>query len=470
MGDLNAHNPLWGSSHTNEKGKLIENLLADNNLCIFNNGANTYLHPATGTYSPLDLAICSPVLLEEFDWSVHDDLCGSDHFPTILKATSSSSSELNPKWKFSKADWTKFATLCLENLTPKVLINTSDPIQSFSDALINIADNTIPKTSTAPRVHVPWFNNDCRQARRQRKRAEKCFSIHPTTQNLSSVKISRAKARRTFKQSKRSSWRSFVSNINSRTPMSKVWNMIRKIKGKGSKTSIKHLKDGNDIITDKQHIADKLATSIATNSSSNNYTPEFQKYKALQEKSQLNFTSDNSENYNEFFSLSELRTALSKAHDTATGPDNIHYQLIKHLPEPCLILLLDIYNDIWESGNFPPSWHEATIIPIPKPGKDHTNPTNYRPIALTSCLCKTMERMVNDRLVWFLESNNLLTNIQCGFRKSRSTIDHLIRLESFVRNAFINKQHAISIFFDLEKAYDTTWKYGILKDLHDYGI
>ena len=63
-------------------------------------------------------------------------------------------------------------------------------------------------------------------------------------------------------------------------------------------------------------------------------------------------------------------------------------------------------------------WHKTVIIPIPKPGKDKTEATNYRPIALTSCICKTMERMINDRLVWFLESNNLISGNQAGFRKN----------------------------------------------------
>ena len=48
--------------------------------------------------------------------------------------------------------------------------------------------------------------------------------------------------------------------------------------------------------------------------------------------------------------------------------------------------------------------------------------------------------------------------------------DHLVRLESFIRDAFIKKEHYVAIFFDLEKAYDTTWKYGIMKDLHDIGL
>lgn len=78
--------------------------------------------------------------------------------------------------------------------------------------------------------------------------------------------------------------------------------------------------------------------------------------------------------------------------------------------------------------------------------------------------------MVNNRLTWHLEHNNLLNIFQCGFRQGRSTLDHLVRLETFAREAFINRQHLIAVFFDLEKAYDTTWKHGIMKDLHSMGL
>ena len=99
-----------------------------------------------------------------------------------------------------------------------------------------------------------------------------------------------------------------------------------------------------------------------------------------------------------------------------------------------------------------------------KPQKDSAVLSNYRPIALTSCLCKLMEKMVNVRLVWVLEQKDLITPAQCGFRRMRSCADILIRLEASICEAFVCKKHHVSVFFDLEKA----WRFGISETLHNY--
>ena len=78
--------------------------------------------------------------------------------------------------------------------------------------------------------------------------------------------------------------------------------------------------------------------------------------------------------------------------------------------------------------------------------------------------------MVNERLFWYLEKNGLLANQQCGYRANRSTVDHLICLETFIRDAFIQNQHLVAVFLDLQKAYDTTWKHGTQQDLHNMGL
>ena len=117
-------------------------------------------------------------------------------------------------------------------------------------------------------------------------------------------------------------------------------------------------------------IANWLAQEISQNSSSNNYCTEFQKYQVTAEKEHQDFDTDNLENYNVPFTIRELHDALKKSHDTATGPDKIHYQLLKHLPRDSCMVALDIFNDIWASGEIPECWKQATLIPIPKPGKD----------------------------------------------------------------------------------------------------
>ena len=85
------------------------------------------------------------------------------------------------------------------------------------------------------------------------------------------------------------------------------------------------------------------------------------------------------------------------------------------------------------STRFPHSLREATIIPIAKPEKDSKDPNNCRPIALPNCVCKNVECMINDRLVWFLESSSLITEAQNGFQRTRSTMDHLVCFETFLR-------------------------------------
>ncbi|GBN29027.1 putative RNA-directed DNA polymerase from transposon X-element [Araneus ventricosus] len=144
--------------------------------------------------------------------------------------------------------------------------------------------------------------------------------------------------------------------------------------------------------------------------------------------------------------------------------------MLKHLGESSLLTILLLFNRIWQERVFPLSWLKAIVVPIPKPGKDKQYPNNYRPIALTSCLSKLLERMVSARLMHALERSKWFVPSQSGFRRRRNTIDNLLKLETAIREAFVRKKHLVSIFFDIEKAYDRTWRYGILKDLSDIGL
>ena len=101
--------------------------------------------------------------------------------------------------------------------------------------------------------------------------------------------------------------------------------MIRRISEKPDPAATSHLIVNNTTIEHPTEIAGIFASTLAHNSSSDHYTDKFQRYKAHQERRAIKFTSDNQESYNMPFSKTELQTALHKAHDSAAGPDNIHY-------------------------------------------------------------------------------------------------------------------------------------------------
>ena len=103
--------------------------------------------------------------------------------------------------------------------------------------------------------------------------------------------------------------------------------------------------------------------------------------------------------------------------------------MLQHLPNKCLKILLKLYNQVYLSGQLPTVWKHSIVIGFPKQSKDESLPSSYRPISLTSTLCKIFERLATNRLTYVLEKNNLISNIQAGFRKNRSTIDQVIRLQ-----------------------------------------
>ena len=132
-----------------------------------------------------------------------------------------------------------FENICLKNILTQEFENQLDPIQKFTEFLISIANKCIPKTSkSSNRIKKLWFTEDCKQAIKAWKKAERLFNKTPTLDKLNNFRIARAKARRTINQSKRKSWKNFVSNLNMHIPINKVWNAIRKIKGKGTAKNI----------------------------------------------------------------------------------------------------------------------------------------------------------------------------------------------------------------------------------------
>ena len=155
----------------------------------------------------------SPISPTRLPLKVSEDQDGSDHFPVIIESINNSTNNQNAKWKLKKANWEFYHSLCEKSLKIDKFDNSLDSLDEFTSSLLDIANKSIPKISTNPKKSKPWYNDEYKDAIKQRKQALSKFCRHPTKQKLNKVKNFRAKARRTIKDSKRKSRKSYVSNL-----------------------------------------------------------------------------------------------------------------------------------------------------------------------------------------------------------------------------------------------------------------
>lgn len=155
--------------------------------------------------------------------------------------------------------------------------------------------------------------------------------------------------------------------------------------------------------------------------------------------------------------------------DSSPGPDRFTASLFKKSIDSFLAPLSHIINISLNTGIFPDCWKMAAVTPIFKNGSKNL-PDNYRPIALLSVTSKILERIVNNRLVSFLQKHNLISDRQFGFRRGRSTEDATSLLVNQVSNYVENDECCIAVFLDLAKAFDTVSVGLLLKKMESHGI
>ena len=118
------------------------------------------------------------------------------------------------------------------------------------------------------------------------------------------------------------------------------------------------------------------------------------------------------------------------------------------------------------------TWRNAIIVPLLKQGKPAGSVASYRPISLTSCFGKVMERLVSNRLTYLAEKGGLWCADQAGFRRLRSTEDQILRITQTVSDGFQQKpaKRGVLALLDFSKAYDLVWRTDLLGSLLSSGV
>ena len=161
--------------------------------------------------------------------------------------------------------------------------------------------------------------------------------------------------------------------------------------------------------------------------------------------------------------LKELNTSKS------AGPDGFHPKVLNECAESICVALALIFNKSIHESVLPESWKEADIKPLFKKGK-RTSPGNYRPISLTSVVCKVMESIIRDKIVDHLMENELLCDEQHGFVPGRSCITQLLCcIEEW--SSLLDQGFPIDIIYlDFKKAFDAVPHLRLLRKVHSFGI
>ena len=155
--------------------------------------------------------------------------------------------------------------------------------------------------------------------------------------------------------------------------------------------------------------------------------------------------------------------------NSAMGPDEIHPLVLKQCAVTLARPLHVIFQRALNEGSVPKAWKQSTVIPLFKKGTRY-DPLNYRPISLSSVVCKTMERLITRHISDYLEEHALLTDHQFGFRSGRLTVDQLLLVYETVSGLVDDGETVDVIYFDYSKAFDIVNHEILLTKLRCIGI
>src|SRR6266568_4819827 len=132
-------------------------------------------------------------------------------------------------------------------------------------------------------------------------------------------------------------------------------------------------------------------------------------------------------------------------------------------------LLNNYFTSSLEFGVVPADWKDAGITPLFKKGKK-SDPQNYRPISLTSLVCKVLESLIKDSILSHLNKFSLIRSSQHGFTKNRSCLTNLLEFMEEVTSTLDSRKPVDIIYLDFAKAFDKVPYQRLLKKLYAHGI
>ena len=476
LGDLNARHPTLGySTNTNTAGKAIQMCLDRNKL--------KHLGPHFPTYISQHSSTSPDIVLSNYNTyhNIHlspGPVTTSDHIPIIAKISLSPIQiPIRPRPHLSKADWPKIK----QDLEKITVPTKQNPTKADIDNYIQQWNAGITK---AMEKHTPLLkhrvvpgsfqNHEIRTLHSQLDATyNHIVTSGPSPELHQQLTHLKHQLKTKYQETAQETWDEIVQNIDTERDPSKFFKSIKRFQGNNKQKAPYLQKDNGDkfkkpeekevlfrdhwknIFRNDQDDAEFDQTNIQhVDTTINNNLHEITPY----------LTGDLNRLDNTFppITLPELKLIIKNQKQKAPGRTGITATHLKKLPTNMLTFLLYIFNMSLSMGYFPDSYKHAIMIFIPKGSGSQHKVQNYRPISLLETQGKLLDKLINRRLIHYLELNNYTDDHQHGFRTGRGTHTALAEFyETLVNKRHVKNSNTDVVLRDVSKAFDKVWHNGL---------
>ena len=479
VGDFNAKHKTFGCINSNNSGRALKKFTQEYSFLILNSKSHTFYHRSYPYSDILDLVFDSKSILDSvLSCEVGPDV-NSDHLPVTLKLDLRPKRQTLVKCKclnYARADWHAFMHTLeqqADHFDPSNPAEIEWEAYDINQIITNAIKIHIPIKKQTGRQLPQHILTDIKTKRRLRKQLQRTHCMQLKQQLTSEINRLHKNITLQIKNFDNQRIQSFLQSIPQENEQPGTF--YKKVRSHTKQhKSYTTLKDSNgNSITSHQNISNTFASLLQQKMDVHTdfYDRDFQtrvdsaidsqRYLFEPLSCDAEYSGDAS-GITADIDIHDIMSTLEKIKsNSATGPDQISYTVLKHLPLRFLDRLASLFNSIVRLGYFPSIWKSGHIVMLHKPGKPKTDPNNYRPITLNSCICKTLERIINCRLNNYLEAKGLVNEFQGAFRRGRGTHDQIFRVYNSAKLNSREGKATAAVFLDIAQAFDSVWHKGL---------
>ena len=467
FGDFNVHHSGWlHHSSTDVAGTHA-----------FNFAVSQGLHQTVDFFTRIpDRDDHSPSLLDLFltsnpsicETSSSGPLGKSDHVVVNMQISLSTKGAPEPPYhrtlfSYDRGDWDSFRDFLRDVTWIEVFKLDGERCTSEVASWIKAGiDAFVPSRKFQQRPHSsPWFSPACAAAIAHRNHFFRVYQCEQTAESKQRFRRSANECKRVIESAKLQ----YMEQTHERIASQKIgsrdfWRIYNSVANKG-KSSVPPLINGPEVLTSSSDKAEFFAQQFSKNSTLDDTGHPLSAF-----ESRTDVVLDT------VHITSRMVASVIQSLDAskATGPDGIPVVVLQKCCPELSPILSKLFNKLLAESCYPPCWKVPDVIAAFKNCGDRSDPRNYRPISLLPIISKVFEAVLNNFIVRHMNSLNLFTDRQYGFRASRSTADVLTVISDRFYRVLGCGGQARAIALDISKAFDKVWHAGLIHKLRRYGI